>query len=59
MVFLIHAFAKYTEQLLASKAGRDNSVLTSSSVGLVVKKYWNRLIELHTTVQQEKSEVLL
>ncbi|XP_041348129.1 coiled-coil domain-containing protein 157-like [Gigantopelta aegis] len=56
MVFLIHAFAKYTEQLLTPKVGRDNSVMTNSSVGLVVKKYWNRLNELHTTFQQEKSE---
>ncbi|XP_071110838.1 coiled-coil domain-containing protein 157-like [Haliotis cracherodii] len=57
MVLLMQSMGKYTEQLMASvKTGGDNSSTSSSSVGLVVKKYWNRLIQLHTVVQQTQSE---
>ncbi|XP_046578937.1 coiled-coil domain-containing protein 157-like [Haliotis rubra] len=57
MVLLMQSMGKYTEQLMASvKTGGENSSTSSSSVGLVVKKYWNRLIQLHTVVQQTQSE---
>ncbi|KAK6192725.1 hypothetical protein SNE40_004149 [Patella caerulea] len=57
LVYLVQAMTKYTEQLMSViKPGGENSTGTSSSVGLVVKKYCGRLIHLHTLIQHIQSE---
>ena len=56
MVLLLQAMAKYLEQTLAMgsrKASAFQSV-SSTSIGLVVKKYWNKMVQVYTVVEQSE-----
>ena len=52
--------AQYSDQLLTSYDGRPGSgkILGSAmSVGLVAKKFWNKLVHVQQTTQQLQFEV--
>lgn len=52
--------AQYSDQLLSSCDGRPGSgkILGSAmSVGLVAKKFWNKLVHVQQTTQQLQFEV--
>ena len=59
MVLLLQAMAKYLEQTLAMGTRKATAVQASgnTSIGLVVKKYWNKMVQVYTVVQQVQSEV--
>lgn len=59
MVLLLQSLAKYLEQTLALGSRKATAMQSSSntSIGLVVKKYWNKMVQAHTLVQQLQSEV--
>ena len=42
---------------MLNKAGGETTEANSSSVGLAVKQYCNKQIQLHTLVQQTMSDV--
>ena len=52
--------AQFSDQLLTSCDGRPSSgkILGSSmSVGLVAKKFWNKLVHVQQTIQKLQTEV--
>ena len=52
--------AQFSDQLLTSCDGRPSSgkILGSSmSVGLVAKKFWNKLVHMQQTIQKLQTEV--
>ena len=55
----MQAMAKYLEQTLSMGSRKASAVQSASntSIGLVVKKYWNKMVQIFTVVQQLKSEV--
>ena len=60
LVLLLQGMAQYCDQLLTSCDGRPASgkILGSSmSVGLVAKKFWNKLVHVQQTTQQLQFEV--
>ena len=59
MVLLLQAMAKYLEQTLAMGSRKASAFqsASSTSIGLVVKKYWNKMVQVYTVVQQLQSEV--
>jgi len=59
LVLLLQGMAQYCDQLLTSCDGRPASgkILGSSmSVGLVAKKFWNKLVHVQQTTQQLQFE---
>ncbi|KAI0213512.1 hypothetical protein LSAT2_001449 [Lamellibrachia satsuma] len=57
MVLLVQSMSHYLEHSLVM--GQQKSVSpasTSTSIGLVVKKYWNKMVQLQTVISQEQSE---
>ena len=60
LVLLLQGMAQYSDQLLTSYDGRPGSgnILGSAmSVGLVAKKFWNKLVHVQQTTQQLQFEV--
>ena len=60
LVLLLQGMAQFCDQLLTSYDGRPASgkILGSSmSVGLVAKKFWNKLVHVQQTAQQLQFEV--
>ena len=58
MLLLLQAMAKYLEQTLTIGSRKATIAQASSvSIGLVVKKYWNKVVQVYAVVQQLKSEV--
>ena len=59
-MLLLQGMAQYSDQLLTSCDGRPGSgkILGSAmSVGLVAKKFWNKLVHVQQTIQQVQFEV--
>ena len=59
-MLLLQGMAQYSDQLLTSYDGRPGSgkILGSAmSVGLVAKKFWNKLVHVQQTTQQLQFEV--
>lgn len=59
LVLLLQGMAQYSDQLLTSYDGRPGSgkILGSAmSVGLVAKKFWNKLVHVQQTTQQLQFE---
>ncbi len=52
--------AKYLENILMAGTRKATAVQTSSnaSIGLVVKKYWNKMIQIFSVVQKLQAEVI-
>ncbi|XP_013408045.1 coiled-coil domain-containing protein 157 isoform X2 [Lingula anatina] len=59
LVLLIQGMSKYADQTLASSSRSTPANLQGSSVsiGLTVRKYWNKMVHLHANVQQLQSEI--
>ncbi len=60
LVLLLQAMSKYTEQMTVTKNSRGTSAhntATNSSLGLVVKKYWAKLVQLQAVLQEVRAEV--
>ena len=51
--------AKYLEHILTAGTRKATAVQTSSnaSIGLVVKKYWNKMVQIYSVVQKLQAEV--
>ncbi len=59
LVLLLQAMAKYLEHILTAGTRKATAVQTSSnaSIGLVVKKYWNKMVQIYSVVQKLQAEV--
>lgn len=63
MLLLMQSLASYSDQLIVSDdqnspSRRQSRVKASAvSVGLVVKKYWNKVVHFARTYQQAQTEV--
>ena len=60
LVLLLQGMAQYCDQLLMSCDGRPASGKihgSSMSVGLVAKKFWNKLVHVQQTTQKLQFEV--
>lgn len=55
-VYLLQALSALTQQMLV-RAGEDVIDQRTSSIGLVVKQFCNRQVQLNTVVQQTMSDV--
>ena len=55
-VYLLQALSSLTQQILV-RAGEDVTDQRTSSIGLVVKQFCNRQVQLNTVVQQTMSDV--
>lgn len=53
---MLQVMGKFMEQI-SKKTGTGLRMAKSSSVGLVVKKYWNAVLQLNTQLDQMNSEV--
>ena len=56
-VLLLQSLAKYMDSGLVKKDAQDQKSSTHTSIGLVVKKYWNKVVQASSTVQHLQSEV--
>ncbi|XP_071945974.1 coiled-coil domain-containing protein 157-like [Antedon mediterranea] len=60
MVLLLQSFTRYVEQLQQLLSGRPvtrgDGLGNQMSIGLVVKKFWNKMVQLYSAVQQCQSE---
>ena len=57
-MLLLQAVAQFLDGMLNLGRGISAKYKTShSSVGLVVKKYWNKMVHMDTVLQQLNSEV--
>ena len=61
LVFLLQACTRYLDGLLNFGRGlsSNNNQGNFNSVGLVVKKFWNKMVHLYSVLQQLNSEVFL
>lgn len=59
LLLFIQCSSKFTDQLITT--GRAPSVAESggTSVGVITKKYWSKMVQLQTGVQQITSDVSL
>ena len=58
LVLLLQAMAKYLDGMLNFGRGVTSANTgPGNSIGLVVKKYWNKMVHLYTVLQQLQSEV--
>ncbi|XP_033108494.1 coiled-coil domain-containing protein 157-like [Anneissia japonica] len=60
MVLLLQSFTRYIEQLQQIMQGRPvtrgDGLGSQMSIGLVVRKFWNKMVQLYSAVQQCQSE---
>ena len=60
-VLLLQGFTRYMETLLAGSQGRPPTAShvtgAQMSIGLVVKKFWNKMMQLYNLFQQLQTEV--
>ena len=61
MVLLLQSFTRFTEQVLSGLQSRPvtagHMVGGQMSIGLVVKKFWNKMVQLNGAIQKLQSEV--
>jgi len=57
LILLLQVMGRFLEQV-SKKTGTSVRPTKSSSVGIIVKKYWNALLHLSTMLDQINSEVL-
>ncbi|KAL5016109.1 hypothetical protein ScPMuIL_005698 [Solemya velum] len=57
LVLLIQSLSCFTEKSLCStKSGKEVNDPSSGSIGLIVKRYWEKQVQLQTVLQQTMSE---
>ncbi|XP_033627970.1 coiled-coil domain-containing protein 157-like [Asterias rubens] len=60
MMLLLQSFSRFVELLLSGTQGRPPTaghiVGSQMSIGLVVKKFWNKMVQLHNLCQQLNTE---
>ncbi|KAJ8042606.1 hypothetical protein HOLleu_09398 [Holothuria leucospilota] len=61
MVLLLQSFSQFTDQMLSGASGRPptanpKAVGNQMSIGLVVKKFWNKMVQLSILLHQLSSE---
>ena len=62
LLLLMQSLSVYTDQALrvaSSEGDSPGTPSTSTSVGVVIKKYWNRLTNLNSVIKQTVAEVRL
>lgn len=60
MVLLLQSFTRFVEQLIQGTVGRPPTATpmgTQMSIGLVVKKFWNKIVQLNSITQKLSAEV--
>ncbi|XP_054749412.2 coiled-coil domain-containing protein 157-like [Lytechinus pictus] len=59
MVLLLQSFTRFVEQLIQGSVGRPPTATpmgTQMSIGLVVKKFWNKIVQLNSITQKLSAE---
>ncbi|XP_030847511.1 coiled-coil domain-containing protein 157 isoform X2 [Strongylocentrotus purpuratus] len=59
MVLLLQSFTRFVEQLIQGTVGRPPTATpmgTQMSIGLVVKKFWNKIVQLNSITQKLSAE---
>ncbi|XP_002732567.1 coiled-coil domain-containing protein 157-like [Saccoglossus kowalevskii] len=56
LMLLMQSFTRFIEQLLGVSSPGNNHVGSQMSVGLATKKFWHKMIQVYTMLQQQQSE---
>ena len=59
LILLLHSMSKFADQSLLPSNKASHKSNQGSSVGLVVKKFWNKLVHAHAVLGQAHSDVRL